>query len=300
MTIYPEVHVKTFAAPQASRVSLFFAFGLAGFLYADASAQQDTLQSRLTLPTMPMERAEAPPAPPPIRTTTMFPGITISSPPAIGAERGTVYLAVGYQEHTRFNDNDDGAVTFGVGLWDAHEYVGIELNATSYSTWRSGLFDRMGFGAHVHRYLTDNTAIGVGGENLVMINGDESDTDLGVYGVVTQFFPLKSDPSEPFSLITATLGIGNGRFRSEEDVFEDNNTIGVFGAVSVHVVRPLALIADWYGQDLGVGASIAPFTRFPLVITPAIMDLTGNAGDGARFAIAVGIGYRLVRGPIQF
>jgi hypothetical protein len=294
------VHVKTFAATRARLVALLAAFGLAGVLYAEASAQQDTLQSRLTLPSMPMQQAEAPPAPPPIRTTTIFPGITISSPPAIGAERGTVYLSVGYQERTRFNDNDDGAVTFGVGLWDAREYVGIELSATSYSTWDTGLFERVGFGAHVHRYLTDNTAIGIGAENLVMINGDDSDTDLGVYGVVTQFFPLKPDPAEPFSLITATFGVGNGRFRSEDDVFDDDETVGVFAAVSVHAIRAVALIADWYGQDLAVGASIAPFTRFPLVITPAVMDITENAGDGPRFAIAVGVGYRLVRGPIQF
>jgi hypothetical protein len=30
------------------------------------------------------------------------------------------------------------------------------------------------------------------------------------------------------------------------------------------------------------------------------MDITDSAGDGTRFVIAAGIGYRLVRGPIQF
>jgi hypothetical protein len=165
---------------------------------------------------------------------------------------------------------------------------------------RSGWFDRVGFGVQLHRALNDETAIAAGAENLFMINGDESDAGESFYGVVTRLFPLRPDPSEPFSLITATLGVGNGRFRTEDDILDDRSTVGVFGAVSVHVIRPLAAIADWSGQDLALGLSIAPFERFPLVITPAFTDVTETAGDGARFVIGIGIGHRLTSGPIQF
>jgi hypothetical protein len=170
----------------------------------------------------------------------------------------------------------------------------------SYSTVRSGWFDRVGFGLQVHRALNDVTAIAVGAENLFMINGDESDAGRSVYGVISRLFPLKAEPTDPFSLITATLGIGNGRFRSETDIFKDRETIGVFGALSLHIARPIAAIADWSGQDLGVGLSLAPFARFPIVITPALVDITDNAGDGTRFIIGIGIGHRLTSGPIQF
>lgn len=288
-------------APRTALVILGTVAALICFTQVELSAQQgDSLQARLTIPALPTYQAEAPPAPPPERRNYIFPGITITSPSALGADGGTVYVGAGYQARTRYIDNDDGAVVFGIGVGDAVEYVGLELMATTYSTLRRGWFDRMGFGAQVHRYLGTRTAIAVGAENLFMINGDRSDAGRSIYGVATRLFPLKADPSEPFSLITATLGVGDGRFRSENDMFADRSTVGVFGALSVHVVRPVAAIADWSGQDLALGLSLAPFEHFPLVITPAFVDVTHNAGDGARFVLAVGVGHRLAGGPIQF
>jgi hypothetical protein len=41
---------------------------------------------------------------------------------------------------------------------------------------------------------------------------------------------------------------------------------------------------------LAIGASIAPFDNFPLVITPALRDITG-AGDGARFILGGGVAF---------
>jgi hypothetical protein len=268
----------------------------------DLSAQdRETLQTRLTLPPLPTYQPEPPPPPPPETRSYIFPSITITSPSALGAEGGTVYAGANYQERTRYLDEDDGAVVAGVGLWDSRKYVGIDLAVVSFSTVRSGFFDRVGFDVQVHRTLNDRTAVAIGAENLFMINGSESDhDDTSVYGVVTQLFPLRSDPLDPFSLITATLGVGNGRFRLEDDIWEGNSTVMVFGALSVHIVRPVAVIADWSGQDLGVGLSLAPFEHFPLSITPAVIDLTHNAGDGARFVIGMGVGYRWATGPIQF
>jgi hypothetical protein len=211
-----------------------------------------------------------------------------------------VYAGFGFQERTRYLQRSDGAVFAGIGLFEAHEYVGLELAVASYSTVRSHLFHRAGFSAQVHRYVTNNTAIAVGVENFAMINGDESDTGRSYYGVLTNVFPLRSNPADPFSLITATVGVGSGRFRTEDNVLADRSTVGVFGALSLHVVRPLALVADWTGQDLALGATLAPFNRIPLVIAPALMDVTRTAGDGARFVLAVGIGQRLTKGSIQF
>ncbi|MGD1911361.1 MAG: S-layer homology domain-containing protein, partial [Rivularia sp. (in: cyanobacteria)] len=66
--------------------------------------------------------------------------------------------------------------------------------------------------------------------------------------------------------------------------------------VAVRVHPQASLIAEWTGQDLAVGASIAPFKRIPLVITPAVRDIAGpgaGASDGARFVLGVGLGFRL-------
>ena len=65
----------------------------------------------------------------------------------------------------------------------------------------------------------------------------------------------------------------------------------MFGSVALRVAQPISLIADWTGQDLTIGTSIAPFRNIPFVITPAVSDITGNAGDGARFILGFGFGY---------
>lgn len=259
----------------------------------------DSLRARLTLPAMPTEAAEAPT---PAAITLIFPGVTVASPAALGADRGVVYVGAGYQERTRYTNIEDGAAFAGIGLGDARRYLGVELCVTSYSTVRSGFFHRTGLGVQVHRFLGENTAIAVGAESLVMVNGDESDTDRSIYGVITRVFPLSTDPRDPFSLFVATVGLGDGRFRSEDDVLGGRQSVSVFGALSVQVVRAVAGIADWTGQDLALGVSIAPFSGFPLVITPAFMDVTGAAGDGARFVVAFGFGYRLTGpgGLVQF
>jgi hypothetical protein len=42
---------------------------------------------------------------------------------------------------------------------------------------------------------------------------------------------------------------------------------------------------------LNLGASIAPFPNIPLIITPGVADVTGNAGSGGgRFILGVGYG----------
>jgi hypothetical protein len=47
---------------------------------------------------------------------------------------------------------------------------------------------------------------------------------------------------------------------------------------------------DLSGQTLGLGLSIAPIRDQPFTINPAIVDVTGGAGDGARLTIGIGYG----------
>jgi len=95
----------------------------------------------------------------------------------------------------------------------------------------------------------------------------------------------------PFSRVAVTAGIGNGQFRSEDAVAKGENNINVFGNVAVRVAEPVSLIAEWSGQDLGVGLSVAPFKNIPLVITPAVRDIIG-AGNGPRFVLGSGFAFK--------
>lgn len=221
-------------------------------------------------------------------------GTSISTPTAFGAQWRDAFVGFGYQERTRFTDIDDGAVTAGFGLGDARKLVAAEVAVTSYSTIRQDFGDNGGVSFKVHRTFTNDVggdlAVAVGVENAI----DWGNTDAGksVYGVVTKVIPLSQNPSDPLSTLTVSLGLGGGRFRSEEDINNREGGTNVFGSAALKVAEPVNLIAEWTGQDLNLGASIYPIPGVPLVITPAAADVTGNAGDGTRFILGVGYGIR--------
>ncbi|MBW4495546.1 MAG: S-layer homology domain-containing protein [Oscillatoria princeps RMCB-10] len=221
------------------------------------------------------------------------PGSSSGSPTAFGASWGRGFLGAGFQERTRYTDDADGSISLGIGLGDAQKVVGVEVTAGVYSLFGDDSFERGGISFKAHRVLPQNFAVAVGVENAIIWG----DTDAGssVYGVVSKIFPLRENPREPFSQLTASVGIGGGRFRSEDDINNDEDSIGVFGSVGLRVAEPVSLIADWTGQDLTIGASIVPFRNVPLVITPAIADITDNAGDGARFILGVGYNFTFGR-----
>ena len=88
-----------------------------------------------------------------------------------------------------------------------------------------------------------------------------------------------------------SAGIGDGRFQTERAISLGKDGVNGFGSLGVRILSPVSLIAEWGGQDLTVAASIVPFVRFPLVISPGFADVTGSAGDGARFTVGVGLGF---------
>jgi len=215
-------------------------------------------------------------------------GSSISTPTAFGAQSGDIYAGVTYQERARFTDKDDGAVALGFGLGDAERLVALETTATSYSTFRQGFFDNGGVSFKLHRRVASDFAVAFGVENA--INWGNTDSGRSFYGVASKVFRLRERSSEPLSRVTASVGVGSGRFRSESAINREDGDPNVFGSVGVQVAEPVSLIAEWTGQDLNLGASITPIPGFPLVITPAAADVTGNAGDGVRFILGVGVG----------
>jgi hypothetical protein len=218
-----------------------------------------------------------------------LPGSTVGSPSAFGADWGDVFAGVSFQERTRFTDESDGAVVVGFGLGDAQRAVGLEVAVTVFDLI-DDTFEDGGISFKLHRNLGDGFAIAAGVENAIIWG--ELDTDSSAYGVVSKVFRFR-DATEPFSALTVNLGLGGGRFRSEDDVFDENDGINVFGSAGLRVVEPVSVIADWTGQDLNLGVSIVPFRNIPLTITPAVADVTNNAGDGARFILSIGYGLSL-------
>ncbi len=119
------------------------------------------------------------------------------------------------------------------------------------------------------------------------------DTDGGssVYGVLTKRLGLRQDRTKPFSELYTSVGIGGGQFRSESDIDNGIESVGVFGSVAVRIIEPVGLVTEWTGQDLTIGVPFVPFRNLPMTVIPAITDVTGSAGDGTRFIFGVGYGF---------
>ncbi|HEX2202135.1 MAG TPA: hypothetical protein VHG91_02500 [Longimicrobium sp.] len=225
------------------------------------------------------------------------PSASVNVPTGFGIDFGEAFVGVGYQARTRYTDLDDGAIAAGIGFGDRARLVGVEAVVSSYSTVRGGgPGETGGVSVKLHRAFGDHLGVAAGVENAATWGG--SDAGRSFYGAATRVFRRDAAPRALLSAVAVTVGVGDGRFRSEDDVLDEKKTVNVFGAVGVQLLEPLSVAADWTGQDLFAAASWTPFRRVPFVINAGFADITGSAGDGARFIVSAGYGI-LVRAPFN-
>jgi hypothetical protein len=239
-----------------------------------------------------------------------FPVGGLGTPTAFGANTG-FFLGAGYQNETRplvYTGTPGGkrgetyAYSVGLGLGDSRNFFGLETVATTYNRPNAGSFENGGISFKIHKLLGDNFAIAGGYENAVTFGSQSGFNpvapDGGVnggrtgYGVASVI--LNPDPNLGFfSNTTLSVGAGAGRFRSVGDIRTGKDTINVFGSVGTRLSSVFSLVADWNGQDLGVGLPISiPFgggTSFQ--VTPALVDLTNSETGGSRFVVSGGLGF---------
>ncbi|WP_373541089.1 S-layer homology domain-containing protein [Chamaesiphon sp.] len=268
----------------------------------------DEAISRLSLPGQVPQLASNP--------ISTFPVGGLGTPTAFGASTG-FFLGAGYQNQTRPNiygtppnpgfvpstvkNPETYAYSVGLGLGDARSFFGLETVATTYNRPNAGSFDNGGISFKVHKLLGDNFAIAGGFENAITFgsnSGFPTTPDGGVnggrtgYGVASVI--LNPDPNLGFfSNTTLSVGAGAGRFRTVGDIRSGRDTINVFGSLGTRLFSNVSLVADWNGQDLGVGLPIfIPIgggTSFQ--ITPALVDLVNNETGGSRFTVSGGLGF---------
>lgn len=218
------------------------------------------------------------------------PSLTIANPFGFGADRG-FYSGLSYQVDTRggLDDENDGDATwgFGLGLGNAQKAVGAELSYNLASFGQNGRdFGSGGFNLKLHRKVADGWGVAAGWNSFLSI-GDDNDLEDSLYLSTTKIFRTRENVNSAFSRVGATIGIGNGQFRTEDDIINDNESVNVFGSLAFRVARPVSFVTEWSGQDLGMGVSVSPFRTIPLTFNLSARDIAG-AGDGARFIFGVG------------
>ncbi len=216
------------------------------------------------------------------------PASTINTPTAYGQQWGQVFGGVAYQERIRYDDWTDGVVSFGLALGAPNRYIGLDVSVNVLDTYTEFAKDRS-LSLKLHRRLPYRTAVAVGHENIWHTDGTDGGSSR--YLVVSKVVLLRDRPTSSLGSMVLNLGLGNDRFLPEAQFARSEDGVNAFGSVSVRVLPPVNAIANWTGQDLALGLSIAPVRTWPLVITPAVVDLTGNAGDGARFSMSAGLSY---------
>jgi hypothetical protein len=220
------------------------------------------------------------------RSRRYSPSITYLTPSAYGKSLGQFSVGGSFQGRVRYGTESDAFLGGGFGLGDPRKAVGLDV---SIGIADVTTFERGTIGFKLHRILPAQFAIAVGIDNALTwgnINGD-----ISPYGVVTKAFQIREDPRMPFSQLYVSGGVGTGRYRSEGDIINNRDSVGVFGSVAVRLFERVNLITEWSGQDLTLGVSILPFPKIPLAFNPAVTDVTGTAGDGPRFTFGVGFGF---------
>jgi S-layer homology domain len=221
------------------------------------------------------------------------PASGITTPSAFGANWGDIFVGAGYQNNLPVaiappGDGNSTVYGAGIGLGNARDLIGLEA---SYTSAGSSIGERGGVNFKLHKLLGDNVSVAAGWENAIR-NGyttanDPRDT---YYGVITGILPV-GDTSN----FTASVGVGNGRFRTFDDLTADNNTTNIFGSLGFRLTENIALAADYNGRNFSIGL---PLTlklgdSVGLQVTPALLDIAGdqNTGPKGRFGIGGGIGF---------
>ncbi len=243
-----------------------------------------------------------------VRKPPNAPVVGITTPSGFGANWGTVFVGAGFQDLLSpavYLGGGPNTGAFGIGagfgIGNSRDLVGLE---TSYITTSNGggpaggssplkLFDRGAVNFKLHKQFGDNLAVAAGWENAIRNGyaaGDPTDRDT-VYGVVTGVLPV-SDTNN----FTASVGLGNGRFRQLSDIFAAKENTSIFGSLGFRVSENIGLVADYNGRNFSVGLplSLKLSDSIGIQVTPAILDVAGDkvAGEFSRFGIGGGVGIR--------
>jgi hypothetical protein len=251
-----------------------------------AKITEQDLLNRTSVGTAPEVTAAA------VRKPVNAPATGVTTPSAFGANWGDIFVGAGYQNNLPAaiappGDGNSTVYGAGIGLGNARDFVGLEASYTAAGTT---VADRGGVNFKLHKLLGENVAVAAGWENAIR-NGYTSANDPKdtYYGVVTGILPVGET-----SNFTASVGAGNGRFRTFSDLTADNNTTNIFGGLGFRFSDNIAVAADYNGRNFSVSLplTVKLGDSIGLQVTPALLDVAGdqNTGPKSRFAIGGGIG----------
>ncbi|MFM8315390.1 MAG: hypothetical protein ACKOA8_13975 [Deltaproteobacteria bacterium] len=216
----------------------------------------------------------------------VIPAISLLTPTGYSAKWGDVFASFAVNNRGRYTNNPDGVVIVGAGFGNPISWLGFEL-AISFLNVKKVFNSGIGFSGKISHTFPDSTSIAIGKIDFLQIPVNAADSGSSDYLAISRAFQLKDDPTENFSLLVVTLGIGDEIFKGDELFFKDADTFGLFGSASLRIFQPLNVILNW-NQNMNLGLSVTPFRRFPLILSAGALDLMNvNNSKGVRFIFGV-------------
>lgn len=235
---------------------------------------------------------------------------------------------------SEFKSNAKGIWSFLAGLGDPRRAVGVDLGfqITSLATTRPGsnstgttFGSGQGIDLSISRNLSEDFSIKLGAFNLIKIDQvQQEDQPSSAYGVFSGRFDLGGSAEDNANDLYITIGAANGLYRPLNIIIEDQAQTCARDAREGKYLAPclvegfsygdpypvasiayllnpqFSLIAEWWGRNLSLAASIKPFKNINWVITPGFTNLIKNADwDPAipgytrtpRFQLTTSIGF---------
>ena len=185
-----------------------------------------------------------------------------------------------------------GPVSVGVNYSQQESVINADLNARYGISGTEGLGGAVGF--QVKSNLDATTGLAALGVNLLGYDtgpigsnrlrpGEKWAADLGqgYLFLASKAIPLGNwfNFDSP-AILTASAGIGNGRYKTNFREGVNYGPYGFIGNVGLSLNQHLALFAEYAGQFAGVGVSLKPFKAIPLTAAVLYRDWTGLALNG--------------------
>ncbi len=211
---------------------------------------------------------------------------------------GTVGISGNMLSTTRLSDkawDPDASGVLSVGLGNPDKSVGIDLRVNIYGTSDTyGEKSNLGEGTidlHLNRKLNNWLWLAAGGYDLLGWHTSEINRLQSYYTSLTGVLSLKEGNSSAFSTLWLTMGLGNGRFRTNKNYdLPKSGKMNIFASAAIQVLPRANFIAEWSGYGIYTGISFVPFKKVPFQMIIGGDDLSNNQ---RRVVLGAALGFNL-------
>lgn len=221
------------------------------------------------------------------------PAVGLEAASGFGQYGGMFTFGGSMQDQTRAHNLVDGTVGVAAGFGNPLKIAG-EIGLSILSVGVHEPFAKRGaINAKLHHYMGNDTSVAVGVRGGYVWGGSDAPSQL--YAVASRLVSARGSNGESRKCVYLNAGLAyayttsqNGIYRAAaDDAVRRYGRVQVIGGIAYRATRSFSTFLEWSGEDLNLGCSIIPFSKCPVIITPAVSDLTGRSTRSPRLVLAL-------------